>query len=137
MTGKERAAFRAQANGLEPLFQIGKGGISDAFIEQVDGALKKRELIKFKLLLDTSPVSAREAADAVAARTNAEVIQVIGGVVVLYRLNPELHKKPEKKQAAPAYPYIRDKKRWADAMKRRTAAERKAERNERKRSAKE
>ena len=132
MTGKERAAFRAQANSLEPLFQIGKGGVTDAFIEQVEGALKKRELIKFKLLLDTSPVTAREAADSVALRTGAEVIQVIGGVVVLYRYNPELHKKPEKKPAAPAYPYVRDKKRSTDAIKRRTAAARKAERNERK-----
>ena len=134
MTGKERAAFRAEANSLEPLFQIGKGGISDAFIDQVEGALNKRELIKFKLLLDTSPVTAREAADAVAERTNAEVIQVIGGVVVLYRYNPELHKKPDAKPAAPAHPYVRDKKRSTDSIKRRTAAARKAERNERKKT---
>ena len=45
MTSKERAALRAQANGLEPLFQIGKGGMSDALIEQTADALRKRELI--------------------------------------------------------------------------------------------
>ena len=39
MTGKERAAFRAQANHLEPLFQVGKGGMSDALIKQTDDAL--------------------------------------------------------------------------------------------------
>ena len=48
MTGKERAALRAQANGLVPLFQVGKGGISDALIKQTDDALEARELIKLK-----------------------------------------------------------------------------------------
>ena len=48
MTGKERAAFRAQANHLEPLFQVGKGGMSDALIKQTDDALRARELIKVK-----------------------------------------------------------------------------------------
>lgn len=51
MTGKERAALRAQANGLVPLFQVGKGGISDALIKQTDDALEARELIKLKVLL--------------------------------------------------------------------------------------
>ena len=93
MTGKERAAFRAQANGLDVLFQVGKGGISDTLIEQTEGALNTRELIKLRVLTETSPVTPREAADEIAAKTGAEVIQVIGGVIVLYRANPELHKK--------------------------------------------
>ena len=98
MTGKERAAFRAAANSLAPVFQVGKGGISDTLIKQTDDALTARELIKLKVLLDTSPVTAREAADALAEATNAEVIQVIGGVFVLYRYNPELHENERKKQ---------------------------------------
>lgn len=98
MTGKERAEWRAKANHLEPLFQLGKGGISDAFIEQVNGALKTRELIKFKVLLETSPITPREAADEVAKKTGADVIQVIGGVIVLYKFNPELHKDEKKKK---------------------------------------
>lgn len=100
MTGKERAEYRAKANSLEPIFQLGKGGITDAFIQQVDGALNTRELIKFKVLLETSPVTPREAADDIAKRTNAEVIQVIGGVIVLYRPNPELRKKEKTKAKA-------------------------------------
>ena len=90
LAGQERARFRAQANGLEPVFQIGKGGLSDALIAQVEDALDARELIKIKALLETIPQSPRELADAIAARTNADVIQVIGGVIVLYRENPEL-----------------------------------------------
>lgn len=98
MTGKERAEWRAKANSLEPLFQLGKGGISDAFIEQVNGALNTRELIKFKVLLETSPITPREAANEVAEKTGADVIQVIGGVIVLYRYNPKLHEDEKKKK---------------------------------------
>ncbi len=72
---------------------MGKGGISDAFINQVDGALNARELIKFKVHLETSPTTPREAANEIADKTGAEVIQVIGGVIVLYRFNPKLHEK--------------------------------------------
>ena len=96
MTSKERAALRAQANGLDVLFQVGKGGISDALIEQTDGALRTRELIKLRVLTETSPVSPREAAEEIAAKTGAEVVQVIGGVMVLYRYNPKLHEEKKK-----------------------------------------
>ena len=98
MTGKERAAFRAQANHLEPLFQVGKGGMSDALIKQTDDALRARELIKVKVLLESSPITPRETADALAAATGAEVIQVIGGVIVLYRESPELKEKALQKE---------------------------------------
>lgn len=91
MTGKERAEWRAKANSLDVLFQIGKGGMTDTFFEAVEGALNARELIKLRVLTETSPVSAREAADAIAEKTGAEVIQVIGGVIVLYRYSDKLH----------------------------------------------
>lgn len=98
MTGKERAAFRAAANHLEPLFQIGKGGLSDALIKQTDDALRARELIKLKVLLESSPITTREAADEIAQAVGAEVIQVIGGVIVLYRESPELKEKALQKE---------------------------------------
>lgn len=100
MTGKERAAYRAKANSLEPLFQVGKGGMSDAIIKQTDDALTARELIKVKVLLDSSPVTPREVADELSEKTNSEVIQVIGGVIVLYRENPEIAKKLKEKEKA-------------------------------------
>ena len=98
MTGKERAAFRAQANHLEPLFQVGKGGMSDALIKQTDDALRARVLIKVKVLLESSPITPRETADELAKATGAEVIQVIGGVIVLYRESPELKEKALQKE---------------------------------------
>ena len=123
MTGKERAAFRAQANSLEPLFQIGKGGMSDAFIKQTDDALKARELIKVKVLLESSPMTPREVADEIAKATGAEVIQVIGGVIVLYRESPELKEKQAQKE--------KNKKMAARKAKEKFYAERKAENKKR------
>ena len=98
MTGKERAKFRAAANGLEPVFQIGKGGVSDALIAQVEDALDARELIKIKALLETIPQPPKEMAQQIAERTHADVIQVIGGVIVLYRENPELRQVEKEKE---------------------------------------
>ena len=98
MTSKERAYWRSQANGLQALFQVGKGGISDALIKQTDDALRARELIKVKVLLESSPITPRETADELAKATGAEVIQVIGGVIVLYRESPELKEKALQKE---------------------------------------
>lgn len=105
MTGKERAEKRAEANTLDPLFHIGKEGITDAVLHQLEEAYNTRELVKIKLHLETSPVSPREAADALAAASGSDVVQVIGGVIVLYRYNKKLHeKKPEQKPAAKKKP---------------------------------
>lgn len=119
MTGKERAAFRAQANSLEPLFQIGKGGISEAIIKQTDDALRARELIKVKVLLESSPETPREVADELSKATQSDVIQVIGGVIVLYRFSPELRQKKEQKE--------KNKKMAAKKAKEKYYAERRAE----------
>ncbi|MBQ6903018.1 MAG: ribosome assembly RNA-binding protein YhbY [Lachnospiraceae bacterium] len=98
MTGKERAKYRAEANGLEPVFQIGKGGVTEAVLSQVEDALDARELIKVKALLETIPESPKEMAQKIAARTKADVIQVIGGAIVLYRENPELRQAEKEKE---------------------------------------
>lgn len=101
LTSKERAALRAQANGLDALFQIGKGGISDSVIKQTEEALRARELIKVKILLESAPEPPRETADKLAQATGSDVVQLIGGTIVLYKENPELRqeKKPAKKTA--------------------------------------
>lgn len=88
MTGKERAEFRKQANTLPAIFQIGKENITEPLIEGVDAALKKRELIKLTVL-ETSELSAKEAAAELAEATGADVIQCIGRKFVLYRPKPE------------------------------------------------
>lgn len=85
MTSKERAQLRAKANPLEPVIQIGKEGISDNLLTQIDDTLDARELIKIRVHLETSPETPRQCADRIAAALEAEVIQVIGGIIVLYR----------------------------------------------------
>ncbi len=121
MTGKERAKFRAAANGLEPVFQIGKGGVSDALIREVEAALDARELIKIKALLETVPQPPKEMAQEIAARTHADVIQVIGGVIVLYRENPEL-RQAEKEKEKRRKELAKKKKEKARVEARRTPA---------------
>lgn len=98
MTGKERAAFRAAANGIEPVFQIGKGGVTDAVIRQVEEAITARELIKIKALLESIPEPPKEMAQKLAEAVHAEVIQVIGGCIILYRENPELRAAEKAKE---------------------------------------
>jgi RNA-binding protein len=119
MTSKERAALRAQANSLEPLFQIGKGGISDTLVEQTADALRKRELIKLKVLLESAPESPREFADKLAAATGSEVVQVVGGSIVFYKENPDKDKEEKKKKPAKkGKPLSRVKAKRALAAKR-------------------
>lgn len=91
LNSKQRAELRGMANSLEPIFQIGKGGINDQLIRQVDETLEKRELIKLTVL-ETSPESSRQAADIISDATASEVVQVIGRKFILYRKSKENQK---------------------------------------------
>lgn len=84
MTGQERAALRKQANTLAAITQIGKDGISDNLIQTVEKAMDKRGIIKLSVL-ETADVCAKEAAEIIARRTGADIIQCIGRKLVLYR----------------------------------------------------
>ncbi len=88
MNGKERAAYRKQANTLNAIFQIGKEGVSDALTESVGQALDKRELIKLSVL-ESCELSAKEAAQALSEATGSEVITCIGRKFVLWRKAPD------------------------------------------------
>ena len=102
MTGKERAAFRAKANSLEPLFQVGKGGVSPALVAQAQDALRVHELIKLKVLLESAPDTPRNIAEEIAEKTGSQVVQVIGGAMIFYKENPELRKKEKEQKKVPA-----------------------------------
>lgn len=84
LNSRQRAQLRSMANSYETIFQIGKGGINDALIKQIDEALEKRELIKIRTL-ETSPETSRSAVDTIAEAVGADVVQVIGSRFVLYR----------------------------------------------------
>ena len=84
ITSKQRSHLRALANGLEVLFQLGKTGIEENFLKQIDQVIEIRELIKIKVL-DNSGLTAREASDIICEKLNCEGIQAIGSKIVIYR----------------------------------------------------
>lgn len=84
LRGKERARLRSQANILKPIVMIGKDGLTETVIDQIDQIIEIRELIKIKIQ-NNSAEDAKTVAEEVARELKAEVIQVIGGIVVLYR----------------------------------------------------
>ena len=88
LNSRQRAQLRGLANTMETIFQVGKGGINEQLIKQVADALEARELIKLRVL-ETSPVTSREAADFIAEKVNADVVQVIGYRFVLYKESKE------------------------------------------------
>lgn len=88
ITGKQRAYLRKMAHTLEPIFQIGKEGLTDAFIDGVDKALTKREILKVHIL-ETALLDTRETCDEVARRLGAEPVQAIGNKFIIYRRSDE------------------------------------------------
>ncbi len=84
LNSRQRAQLRGMANGFDTIFQVGKGGICEQLLKQVDEALEARELIKLRVL-DTSEETSRTAADKIAESVGADVVQVIGSRFILYR----------------------------------------------------
>jgi RNA-binding protein len=89
LTQKQKRFLRSLAHPLHPLLQIGNRGITGALIDEADHALVHHELVKIRL--QAGERDARQsAAEVIAERTNAEVVQLLGRVLTLYRTNPEL-----------------------------------------------
>ena len=84
LTSKQRKQLRGMANTRDAVLIIGKDNISQGVVAQADEALEALELIKCSVL-DTSELTAREAADELSRLTNSECVQVIGRKFVLYR----------------------------------------------------
>ena len=88
ITTKQRAFLKSLASKLDPVFQVGKGGVSEEQIKAIDDYLRKHEIVKIKVL-DNSLYTAREAAEEIAASIKAEVVQVIGSRVVFFKRNAQ------------------------------------------------
>ena len=84
LRGKQKRFLLSQAHHLQPIFQIGKGGINSAMIVQIEEALEKRELIKVSLLQNTDEI-AEEAAQVLEKEIDCEIVQIIGRVIVLFK----------------------------------------------------
>jgi RNA-binding protein len=92
LTSKQRAQLRAIASTLDTIVHVGKDGIGDNLIKQVNDALEARELIKGRVL-ENSMYSAREAAEELARASRSDVVQVIGNRFVLYRMQHDKTKR--------------------------------------------
>lgn len=86
LRGKQKRYLRAQANHLQPLFSVGKEGVSENWLAQLDGALDRRELIKVSIL-QNADVTADEVKELIEQRTDIQVVQVIGRVLVLFKVS--------------------------------------------------
>lgn len=84
LTGKQRSYLKSMANTIDPIFQVGKNGITENFIKQVEDALEARELVKIKVL-NNSLLDATEVANEIADEIDAEFVQSIGNKFVLYK----------------------------------------------------
>ena len=98
VTSSQRAFLRGRARALRPQVVVGKAGLSAAVIQRVASELSRRELVKVRLPGSTGP-ERRRAAEQLAKRTAAAVVDVVGRMVVLYRPSEEL--PAEKRLALP------------------------------------
>lgn len=88
LTSKQRAYLRGIAAKEDTIFQVGKGGVNENLIIQVNDALKAREIVKIKVL-ENALMSADEAAAQIAEGTKSEIVQTIGSKLVLFKRNPQ------------------------------------------------
>ena len=88
LKGKQRAYLRSIANTLKPSTQIGKDGVTESFLEQLDDMLRKREIVKVTIL-ETAGLETKETANAICNALRAEFVQAIGFKFTIYRRNNE------------------------------------------------
>lgn len=88
LKGKQRAYLRSIANTLKPSTQIGKDGVTESFLDQLDDMLRKREIVKVTIL-ETAGLETKETANAICEALRAEFVQAIGFKFTIYRKNLE------------------------------------------------
>jgi RNA-binding protein len=83
-----RKALRAAGHHLSPVVQVGKEGVSDAVLAQLDAQLAAHELVKVRIGTE-SPEDRFEAAERLGAAAGAQIAQILGRTVLVYRRHPE------------------------------------------------
>ncbi len=89
LTSKERAELRAKANMIDTTLIVGKGGVGETLIADVENQLDARELVKGKVL-EAAMMTAREASDEICAATGADGVSCVGNKFVIYRFSEKL-----------------------------------------------
>lgn len=94
LTGKQKRYLRGEANNLPAIFQIGKDGVHQKQVEGINDALDAKELIKVKILESCSESKDRVALE-LSMKTKADVVQIMGRTIVLYKpSDKKLYKLP-------------------------------------------
>ncbi|MBY0146790.1 ribosome assembly RNA-binding protein YhbY [Neobacillus niacini] len=88
LTGKQKRFLRSKAHHLDPIFQVGKGGVNENMVKQVAEALEARELFKISVLQNCEE-DKNVVAQQLAQGTGAEIVQIIGNTIVLYKESVE------------------------------------------------
>ncbi|WP_071131401.1 ribosome assembly RNA-binding protein YhbY [Enterococcus timonensis] len=88
LTGKQKRYLKSAAHHLTPIFQVGKAGVNDDMLKNIDEALVKRELFKISLLQNTA-LTTDEVAEIITKEIDATVVQKIGRVLVLFKVSPQ------------------------------------------------
>lgn len=91
LTGKQKRFLRSKAHHLKPIFQVGKGGVNENMVKQIAEALEARELIKVSVLQNCE-FDRDEVAEQLASGAKAELVQIIGNIIVIYKESKE-HKQ--------------------------------------------
>lgn len=92
LSSKERASLRAEAHHLAASVHVGQHGLTDALRQTLDDALRTHELVKVQFSKNAD-VGPKDAANDLASALQADVVQVIGRTLTLYRENPEIEHK--------------------------------------------
>ena len=88
LNGKQRRYLRGLGHDLEPVVMLGKEGITDGVVGALAEALGTHELVKVKLG-QSFPDDRHDGAARLAARSGAELVQVLGNTLLLYRPREE------------------------------------------------
>jgi RNA-binding protein len=83
----DKKKFRAVAHTLKPVVMIGQSGLTAAVLAEIELALNSHELIKVKIRAERD--ERKLISEKICIDTGAELIQTIGQIAVIYRLNPD------------------------------------------------
>ena len=91
LTNPQKKYLKAEANHLKPLYQIGKNEISDNTLVLLENGLRSQELIKVSVLKTVS-MEPKGVGEVLASHLEAELVQVVGRIITLYKENPKQRK---------------------------------------------
>ena len=129
LTSKERAELRAQANAIDTTLIVGKDGVTENVVAEVERLLTARELVKGKVL-ETALMSAREVSDEICEATGADGVSCVGSKFVIYRFSEKCQEERNQTGRAKRKPVKENPVRKGAQARRQAARKIREQRNE-------